>query len=356
MHTLSYKIRPKQVSRFLNQITHFFTQISLFIMIPISQLFTEVFWKSMAISFGFGLLVALSIQRYFKPKVSRLTLNIDNNDITTTSNFLNKLPHSKPIHIQNIEKVEYVENLVADIFGRLLTKSNPDLKDFKRCLIIYSSQTDKFGTFNKQRYIIAESTWQIDDFNELIAFFAQLGYPPQPVDNQQYIQQYAPESYDLGKRTGYLAIASIFLLAMAGALLVFLDNYYSLDFGNMQVIFMGIAVIIAMISGVYLYRESKQFKGFLVLPLFVPIATFFVFSLVLLGSPTLGKKHLADFDFKGGVWQYDYQTQILEIDCQKDQDNLKSDGRVNLTKTLGMIRIDRKELTKLCLNGKLVPQ
>lgn len=346
MHTLSYKIRPKHTSDFIGLINMVCVNFTMITVVQISQVYTEVLWERIAISLGFGLLVALSIQRYFKPKFNRLTLNIDNHYIATTSNFINKLPHCKPIHLQNIDKVEYAENLVAD----------PALKDFKRCLIIYSSQTDKFGTFNKRRYIIAESTWQIDDFNELIAFFTQLGYPPQPVDNQQYIQQYAPESYDLGERTGYLAIASMFLLFIAGALLLFLDNYYSLDFGNMQAIFMGVAVIIAIMSGVYLYKESKQFKGFLVLPLFVPIATFLVFSLVLLGSPIFGKKHLADFDFKGGVWQYDYQTQILEIDCQKDQDNLKSDGQVNLTKTLGMIRIDRKELTKLCLNGKLVPQ
>lgn len=356
MHSLSYKIRPKQTLDLLGIINMVCVNFTMITAMQISQLYTEIIWERIAISFGFSLLVALLIQQYFKPKFNRLTLKIDDNYITTTSNFLNKLPHSKPVHLQDIDKVEYAENLVADIFGRLLTKSNSELKDFKRCLIIYSSQTDKFGTFNKQRYIIAESTWQIDNFNELIAFFTQLGYPPQPTSSQNYIQQYAPEAQDLGERTGYLAIASIFLLFIAGALLLFLDNYYSLDFGNMQAIFIGVAVVIAIMSGVYLYQESKQFKGFLVLPLFVPIATFFVFTLLLLASPMVAKKHLADFDFKGGVWQYDYQTQILELECQKDQDNLKSDGQVNLTKTLGMIRIDRTELTKLCLNGKLVPQ
>lgn len=350
----SFKIRPKQASRYLDSLTVVAFQ-AVFLIINIGYIgygFELKGWQPLAASLILSAIAGLAVRQYFSSKLNNLALMIDKDGIRTNSNFLNKLPNSTPISLTEIDRIEYTENLIQAMMGKYLTKADPYLKDYNKCLIIHASQKTKFGQSPK-KFIIAQNMWQINDFNKLIAFFTTMGMPiTQPTNNQQVIKENFPQMQDLGKRSGYLAYACLFLMVIAGGLLIYVDTFMTLEFGNIQFVAMVVACVIAIMGGYYLYSENNDIKGFVVLPLFVLMATFFMMSVVLVLSPMAGKEMRVDFDIKGGKWHSEYNQIPLEIECKKNKTNTASDGKVTIIDSLGMIRISFDELETLCNNGE----
>ncbi|WP_066802294.1 hypothetical protein [Moraxella oblonga] len=344
-----HPIRQKQAQSYLLAITLpiiYIIPTLILIFLPKDIPYWQNFVLAMSISFVFYFLV----RWYFKEKIDNITLIIDDKGIRTNSKFLNKLPNSTPILLKDIDKIDYTENLVQEMMGKLLSKSDPYLKEFNKTLIVHASKKQHRIKIS-QKFMIAQNMWEIDNFDELLALFAKYGHTPTIIDNQAYIKDNAPQLQDLGKRSGHLAYLSFFLFIVMGVLF-YVDKFITLDFNNMSSIFMGVAVLVGVFGLYYVYNENKELQGAISLILFVPMATGFLFSLLLFISPMLAQSHSVQFKLQGGKWQNEFNQKPLKIECQENKTNINSDGKVSIIQSLGMIRISFDEINKLCHNGK----
>ena len=123
------------------------------------------------------------LRAYFKPKIDNIALIIDDKGIRTNSKFLNKLPNSTPILFKDIDRIDYAENLVQEMTGKLLSKGDPYLKDFNKTLIVHASKKQHRIKIS-QKFMIAQNMWEIDNFDELLALFAKYRHTPTIIDNQ----------------------------------------------------------------------------------------------------------------------------------------------------------------------------
>ncbi|UZA42670.1 hypothetical protein LP090_10860 [Moraxella bovis] len=351
MRAKHYPIRPKQAQGYLMVLSMPILYIvPTFVLTFFLKDNALSYWQNFIIATSIGLVFYFLVRAYFKPKMYGIALIIDDKGIRTNSNFLNKLPNSTPILLKDIDRIDYAENSIQELQGKLLSKGDPYLKNFNKTLIIHASKKERFGKIS-QKFMISHHMWEIDNFDELLTVFAKYGHTPTAIDNQTYIKDNMPQLQELGKRSGYLAYSSFFLFIIMGVLFYF-DKFITLDFGNMSSIFMGVAVLVGIMGLYYVYHENKEWQGAVSLVLFVPITTVFIFSVMLFLSPFVGRSHLVDFDFKGGKWQTNFNQKPLEIECQENQTNINSDGKVNIIDTLGMIRISFDEINKVCHGGK----
>ncbi|MDO4426654.1 MAG: hypothetical protein Q4B88_00850 [Moraxella sp.] len=351
MRAKHYPIRKKQANAYLMAITlPILYIIPTLISIFLPKDNSSFSWQNFMISMGTGFVLYFLVRAYFKPKINAITLIIDDKGIRTNSNFLNKLPNSTPILLKDIDKIDYAENLVQEMQGKLLSKGDPYLKDFNKTLIIHASKKQHRIKIS-QKFMIAQNMWEIDNFDELLAIFAKYGHTPSNINNQTYIKENMPQLQELGKHSGHLAYGSFFLFIIIGVLF-YVDKFITLDFGNISSIFMGVAVLVGIFGLYYVYHENKEWQGAVSLVLFVPMMTGFLFSLMLFLSPFVGQSHPVEFKLQGGKWQSEFNQQPLEIECQKNQTNTYSDGKVNIIDALGMIRISFDEINKVCHSGK----
>lgn len=353
MRAKHYPIRPKQADMYFYSIMGLVVNVMVLIngFAFISELFDNPnFFVSLAIDAVTLLLCYFFLKITLKPKIEAIALIIDDKGIRTNSGFLSKLPNATPILFKDIDRIDYAENLVQEMTGKLLSKGDPYLKEFNKTLIVHASKKERFGKIS-QKFMIAQNMWEIDDFDELLAIFEKYGHTPSNIDNQTYIKDNVPQLQELGKRSGHLAYGSFFLFIIMGALF-YVDKVITLDFGNMSSIFMGVAVLVGIIGLYYVYHENKEWQGAVSLVLFAPMTTGFLFSLVLFLSPFVGQSHSVAFKLQDGKWQTEFNQKPLEIECQKNQTNTDSDGKVNIIDTLGMIRISFDEINKVCHNGK----
>lgn len=355
MRAKIYPIRPKQAQRHLHNLA----------MIILN--FATVIWAltgykdiihhddamvSLVLNLGLFFLVLGVVYGILKitltPKINKISLIIDDKGIRTNSKWFNKFPNINSIEFYQIDKVDYTENLAVETAGKLLHKVEPDLKRFNKCLIIHATKKERMVKVKRQ-LMIDEYVWQIDDFDELMEIFAKRGHTPTLIANQTYIKENLPQAQDLGKRAGHLAYASVAVMILAGGL-IYLDDFITLDFGYMSSIYVGVATLIAMLGANYIYHENHDFKGMVVLPIFVPMATFLVFALMLLVSPVIGKKEPMTFTLlHDKTWQAQYKQKPLDIKCKQNLIQTKSDGKVVIVETLGMVRIGFEEIDKLCV-------
>lgn len=284
MRAKHYPIRPKQAHGYLMAIA--MPVLYVVPMLVLNFMIKDLplsYWQNFMIAIAIGLIFYFLVRLYFKPKMYGIALIIDDEGIKTNSNFLNKLPNATPILFKDIDGIDYAENLVQEMTGKFLSKGDPYLKEFNKSLIIHASKKTHIGKIS-QKFMIAQNMWEIDDFNEILAIFAKYGHAPTFIDNQTYLKDNIPQFQELGKRSGYLAYSSLFLFVLMGALFYF-DKFITLDFGHMSSIFMGVAVVVGAFGLYYVYHENKEWQGAVSLILFVPIATGFLFSLVLFLSP-----------------------------------------------------------------------
>lgn len=354
MRAKHYPIRPKQAHGYLMAISiPVLYVVPLFVLIVLTFFLKDndfSYWQNFIITIVIELVFYFLVRAYFKPKINAIALIIDDKGVRTNSNFLNKLSHSTPILFKDIDKIDYAENLIQEIQGKLLSKGDPYLKDFNKTLIIHASKKQHRLKVS-QKFMIAQNVWEIDDFDELLAIFEKYGHTPSNIDNQTYIKDNVPQLQELGKRSGHLAYGSFFLFLIMGVLF-YVDKFITLDFNNMSSIFMGVAVLVGIFGLYYVYHENKEWQGAVSLVLFVPITTAFIFSAMLFLSPFVGQSHPVEFKLQGGKWQTNFNSKPLEIECQENQTNTDSDGKVNIIDTLGMIRISFDEINKVCHNGK----
>lgn len=355
MQPRHYPIRPKQAHSYLISITlPFFYVTSSFVGFFITDLPFGI-WQKFMIALGAGLLFYFLTRLYFKPKIDNIALIIDDKGIKTNSRLLNKLSNSNPILFKDIDRVDYAENLVQEMFGKYLSKSDPYLKDFNKTLIVHASKKDKSGKIS-QKFMIAQNMWQIDDFDDVMSIFIKHGHTPTFIDNQSYIKANNPQLQDLGKRSGHLAYSSLFLMILMGVLF-YIDKFITLDFGHMSTIYFGVAILVAMIGFYYIYGENKQLRGSVSLVIFVPIATLFLFSVMLLLSPWMGQMHLVKFNLHGNKWQTQFNNTSIHVECKQKpilSNDKANEGKVNVIQTLGMVRISFDEIHKICHNGKFI--
>ncbi len=355
MYPKRYPIRPKQAYSYLMSIIMPIAYVvSCFMGFVIMDLPFSV-WQKFMMALGVGFLFCFLARLYFKPKIDNIALIIDDKGIRTNARLLNKLPNSNPILFKDIDRVDYTENLVQEMFGKHLSKTDPYLKDFNKALIVHASKKDKFGK-TSQKFMIAQNVWQIDDFDDVVSIFIKHGHTPKFIDNQSYIKANNPQLQDLGKRSGHLAYSSLFLLILMGVLF-YIDKFITLDFGHISTIYFGVAILVAVAGFYYIYRENKQVQGSVSLIIFVPMATLFLLSVMLLLSPWMGQSHLVQFNVQGNKWQTQFNNTPIYVECKQKpilSNDKANEGKVNIIQTLGMIRISFDEIHKICHNGKFI--
>lgn len=348
MNARLYPMRPKQIKNQLSVTINGIVNITMACLALVLTWFKDnlLWWEHAGILIVVGASVYLLARAYFKPKFADTSLIIDAEGICTNKDFLNKLPNYAPIAWHEIDKIKITENLPQAMMSKPLAKLNPHLSKYNKTLIIHGIQKDKFGDI-KKRLIIEDGVWQIDEVDELVRLFHSLGFPVCHIDNQDYIKAYVPMGVDLGKRAGHLAYSSFFLFVIMLGLVHF-DKFITLEFGYIDKVFFGVAIVVFLMGAYYLYGENQALKGMISLILFVPMMTLFLFFATLFLSPLVAKTQTVDFEFRGGKWQTTYRQMPLEVSCHKNKDNIHADGKVNIMDTLGMIRMDLTQLEKLC--------
>ncbi|STZ64335.1 Uncharacterised protein [Moraxella lacunata] len=351
----SYPLRPKQAKALFWNFPKTVSKPVIFFITPIIIIFFPQITKyNYFLVTGVLLIISLMIDfivaYFFKDKINGIRLIIDETGIYTNSKYLSKILHFKPIHWHDIQAVSYCHDKSKIVTDAIFSNKPAELEKYPNFLLIHGHSNGVVGALTK-RFAIHEHIWQIDDFDEVIAIFKQKGFDIQNFNDDSYAKAFLSEQHDLGKRSGHLAYSSFGLFIALGVLFYF-DKFITLDFGNMDNIYMGVAIAVFVLGGYYTYSENKRLDGTVSLIIFVPMATLFLFSIMLFISPMVGKKYDVDFDFKGGKWQTDYKQKPLYIECQKHQTNIKSDGKLTITDTLGMVRVSFDELDKVCIGGR----
>lgn len=347
-----YNLRPKQQKAFVLVATLVPFYLMMFLVIItlfISHTLFRVLFTSPIIFILIALTLISSFFIFFKAKKTMPTVEllVDEYGVRTNSHWLGLIPNFTPVKWQNNLAAIQAENFGKKMLGAL-ARFDKNLKEYDTAILIVEKKL-----VDKPRFIISNAVWEIDDLNELKQLLAYYNFPVEVTSTDDTIKKYVPQAADMGKQAGTLAYSSVGLLAIGFGILL-LDKYATLEFGYLKYILMAFGALTAALGYRWITKTNPDNKnGIIVLLIFVPMAVFCFFSLILTISPLLAEKTNLTFKFKESKPKYAVWVQKdepkHEIFCTEIDPKNKADRVVPTIRTLSMTRI---KLARLCLPDK----